>query len=52
MGEAIQKINVSKILEEKDIATEVSKQFTFNSATKVFFISGSTFNVEFNSLYL
>ena len=48
MGEAIQKMNISKILEEQDIATEVYKQFTFNFATKVFFISGSTFNGDFN----
>ena len=48
MGESIQKVNVSNILEEQDIANEVNKQFTFNSASKVFFISGSNFYGDFN----
>ena len=48
MGESIQKVNVFNILEEQDIANEVNKQFTFNSASKVFFISRSNFYGEFN----
>ena len=51
MGEHIQKVDLTNILGEQKITTAANKQFTFNSATKVFFISGSTFNGNFNKLY-